>query len=91
MGVGDVLTLFRGALMTALVLAGPILAFGLVAGLIVSVFQAATQIHEMTLTFIPKIAAVVLCLALFLPWMLQKLMYFTTYIFEYASQAGGLH
>ncbi len=77
MALGDVITLFRGALMTAFCLAGPILAFGLVAGLIVSIFQAVTQINEMTLTFIPKIFAVVLSLVLFLPWMLQKMTAFT--------------
>jgi len=88
MGVGDVLTLFRAALMTGLALAGPVLAFGLVAGLTVSIFQAATQIHELTLTFVPKIAAVVFCLMLFLPWMLGKLMAFTTTLFESAGTMG---
>jgi flagellar biosynthetic protein FliQ len=87
-GIGDVLTLFQGALSTAFVLAGPILGFGLAAGLIVSVFQAATQIHEMTLTFVPKIAAVVLCLLLLLPWMLQKLVEFTVAIFDMAGSLG---
>jgi flagellar biosynthetic protein FliQ len=87
-GIGDVMTLFQGALLTSVALAGPVLAFGLVAGLLVSIFQAVTQIHEMTLTFVPKVAAVVLCLILFLPWMLQKLMAFTITIFEYAARAG---
>lgn len=89
MGIGDVLALFQGALKTAFVLAGPILGFGLVAGLLVSIFQAATQIHEMTLTFVPKIAAVVLCLLLLLPWMLQKLVEFTASIFDMAGHLGG--
>ena len=48
-----------------------LLIFGLVAGLVVAVFQALTQIHEMTLTFIPKIGATILALAIFGPWMLQ--------------------
>ena len=55
---------------------------GLVAGLIVAVFQALTQIHEMTLTFIPKIGATILALALFGPWMLQKMLNYTTALFE---------
>lgn len=89
MGIGDVLTLFQGALSTAFVLAGPILGFGLVAGLLVSIFQAATQIHEMTLTFVPKIAAVVLCLVLLLPWMLRRLIEFTATLFDMAGSIGA--
>ncbi len=89
MGIGEVITLFRGALMTAFCIAGPILLFGLVAGLLVSIFQAVTQIHEMTLTFVPKIFAVVLSLVIFLPWMLQKLTGFTTTLFEGISRVSG--
>ena len=88
MGIGDVLTLFQGALATAFVLAGPILGFGLAAGLMVSIFQAATQINEMTLTFVPKIGAVVLALMLLLPWMLRKLIEYTTAIFDMAGSLG---
>jgi flagellar biosynthetic protein FliQ len=87
--IGDVMTIFRGALLTALFLAGPVLLFGLVAGLVVSIFQAVTQIHEMTLTFVPKIAAVVLSLILFLPWMLEKLIGFTTVLFESIGRMHG--
>ena len=54
----SVLQLGRNALEMALILAGPVLLFGLVAGLAVSIVQALTQIHEMTLTFIPKIEAI---------------------------------
>ena len=77
-----VLQLGRNALEMALILAGPVLAFGLVAGLTVSVFQALTQINEMTLTFIPKIGAAMLALALFGPWMLQKMLNYTTALIE---------
>jgi flagellar biosynthetic protein FliQ len=77
-----VLQLGRNALEIALILAGPVLLFGLIAGLIVAVFQALTQINEMTLIFIPKIAATVLAIALFGPWMLQKLINYTTALFE---------
>jgi len=56
------------------------LVFGLVVGLVISVFQAVTQIHEMTLTFIPKIVAVVAAVVIFLPWMLSKMVGFTTEI-----------
>lgn len=77
-----VLQLGRNALEIALILAGPVLLFGLIAGLVVAVFQALTQINEMTLIFIPKIAATVLAIALFGPWMLQKLINYTTALFE---------
>jgi flagellar biosynthetic protein FliQ len=74
----DAIALFQQAVMLALTLAGPMLLFGLVAGLVVSIFQAVTQVHEMTLTFIPKILAVVLSLFLFLPWMVNRLIDFTS-------------
>jgi flagellar biosynthesis protein FliQ len=77
-----VLQLGRNALEITLILAGPVLLFGLIAGLVVAVFQALTQINEMTLIFIPKIAATVLAMALFGPWMLQKLINYTTALFE---------
>lgn len=73
--------LFRRALYTALLIAAPMLLGGLLIGLAVSIFQAVTQIHEMTLTFIPKIAVVVLMLILFLPWMTQTLLGFTSDLF----------
>jgi flagellar biosynthetic protein FliQ len=78
----SVLELGRGALGMTLILAGPVLLFGLAAGLAVAVFQALTQIHEMTLTFIPKIGATILALAIFGPWMLQKMINYTTALFE---------
>lgn len=74
----DAIALFQQAIMLALTLAGPMLLFGLVTGLLVSIFQAVTQVHEMTLTFIPKILAVVLSLFLFLPWMVNKMIDFST-------------
>jgi flagellar biosynthetic protein FliQ len=77
-----VLGLGRDALEMTLILAGPVLVLGLIAGLAVAVFQALTQIHEMTLTFIPKIGASILALALFGPWMLQKMINYTTALFE---------
>ena len=64
------------ALKITILLAAPMLFAGLVVGLIVSIFQAATQINEMTMTFIPKILAVGLALLLFFPWMLQTMIDF---------------
>jgi flagellar biosynthetic protein FliQ len=80
--VETVIGIGQSALEVTLVLAGPALLFGLVAGLGVSVFQAMTQINEITLTFIPKIVATVAALALFGPWMLTHLITFTTALFQ---------
>lgn len=77
-----VLGLGREAVMLTLMVSAPMLGFGLLVGLVVSVFQAATQIQEMTLTFIPKIVAVALALLLFLPWILNKLVSFTASLFN---------
>lgn len=66
----------------AVALCAPTLGFGLVVGLIVSVFQAATQIHEATLTFIPKIVAVAVALLVFGPWMLSQITGFTAQLLQ---------
>ncbi len=68
-----VLDLARNALTITLELALPILLFSLVSGLVVSIFQAITQINEMTLAFVPKILAVFVAGVLFGPWMLNRL------------------
>jgi flagellar biosynthetic protein FliQ len=67
----------RQAIEITLMLALPMLGLGLVVGLLISVFQATTQIQEMTLTFIPKILAIMTALIVFSPWMLQKLISYT--------------
>jgi len=82
MTVETVIAIGRSALELTVALAGPVLLFGLVAGLGVSVFQALTQINEITLTFIPKIVATAAALALFGPWMLTRLITFTTTLFQ---------
>jgi len=77
MSVEVVTDVGRGALEMALVLGGPVLVLTLLTGVLVSVFQAATQVHELTLAFVPKIAASVLALVLFGPWMLTRLVDYT--------------
>ena len=67
----------REAMLVTLLLSAPMLGFGLIIGLLVSIFQAVTQINEMTLTFIPKILAVAAALAIFLPWIVNTLVDFT--------------
>ena len=65
---------------TALLLSAPMLGFGLITGLTVSIFQAVTSIQELTLPFIPKILAVFFSLILFFPWLLQLMLNFTSKI-----------
>lgn len=73
-----VLTIAQQALTVATMLAAPLLIGALATGLVIGVLQAATQINEMTLSFIPKLLALVLTLVLAGPWMLREIMYFTT-------------
>jgi len=66
----------------ALKVAAPALLATLITGLIVSIFQAATQINEQTLTFIPKILLMTVALVVFGPWILETMMTFTTTLFS---------
>jgi flagellar biosynthetic protein FliQ len=75
------LSLGREAIVVALLVCAPALLLGLATGLIVSVFQAVTQIQEPTLAFIPKIVIVALAILLFGPFMLALLTDFTTRVF----------
>jgi flagellar biosynthesis protein FliQ len=77
MSIDTVTGIGRGALEMALVLGGPVLLVALVAGLLVSVFQAVTQVNELTLAFLPKLAASTLALLLLGPWMLTRLVDYT--------------
>jgi flagellar biosynthetic protein FliQ len=76
----------REALWITLVVCGPMLIAGLLIGLIIGVFQAVTQIHEMTLTFIPKILVMVLVFLALLPWMLIKLIDYSVNLFNMIPQ-----
>jgi flagellar biosynthesis protein FliQ len=78
---------FIEAIKTGIMVAAPCLVFGLVAGVLVSMFQAATQINEMTLVFIPKMLAVGLAVLIFFPWMLETIIEFTQRVFENLGQA----
>lgn len=77
------------ALSTALMVAGPILIIALVIGLLVSVFQAATQIQEQTLTFVPKLITIVAILIFGGNWMLNKVVIFTTEIMNMIANVKG--
>lgn len=77
----SVLELAQRTVMLTLMISAPVLVLGLLVGLVVSVFQAATQIQETTLTFIPKIIAVAAALIIFGPWMMTSMINFTTRLF----------
>ncbi len=72
----------KDALQMTVMLAAPVLGVGLVLGLLVSIFQAVTQLQEMTLTFIPKFLGVSLVLVILSPWMLELLVSYTTTLIE---------
>lgn len=76
-----VMELSRNALTVTLLIAGPTLGLAMAVGLVVSIFQAVTQINEATLTFVPKILAIFLGLALFGPWMINMMLSYTANLF----------
>jgi flagellar biosynthesis protein FliQ len=82
----EVLHIIQETLFVAFMLAGHMLIAGLIVGLMIGILQSVTQIHEMTLTFIPKILAVAAVLLLALPWMLSTLLDFTREIFSMAAR-----
>lgn len=77
-----VIQLGREALIVVLLVSGPVLIAGMVVGLLVSVFQAVTQIQEFTLTFVPKILAVFLIFIFMMPWMLNTLLTFVISLYS---------
>ena len=74
-------SLGQNAVNISLLLSAPLLIIGMVVGLIIALFQATTQIQEMTLTFVPKIAAVMVALLFFAPWMLIEITDYTQDLF----------
>ena len=76
-----VIALGKEAIMLTLMVSAQMLILGLIVGLAISVFQAVTQINEMTLTFVPKIIAVGLALLICFPWIINMLVGFTTRLF----------
>jgi len=84
-----VLSLAQKGVMTILLITGPLLILALGVGLLVSIFQATTQIQEQTLAFVPKIVAVLAGLVFFGPWMLSKMIEFTATIYQNLNQFVG--
>jgi flagellar biosynthesis protein FliQ len=88
MTVTQVGSVMQQALYTALLVGGPIVLVSMAVGLVISVVQAATQINEATLTFVPKLIVVALVLLLLGPAMIGQLTDFTRFVFETASQVS---
>jgi flagellar biosynthetic protein FliQ len=88
MTIGELTTILERTLFATLALGGPIVLAAMVVGLAVSIFQAATQINEATLTFVPKLIVVAALLAAFGPGMLANLVAFTRDIFLTAAEVA---
>ncbi|GIO26165.1 flagellar biosynthesis protein FliQ [Ornithinibacillus bavariensis] len=84
-----VLNIAEKGIYTVLLVTGPLLILALAVGLLVSIFQATTQIQEQTLAFIPKIVAVLVGLVVFGPWMLTNMVEFTLDIFQNLNRFVG--
>lgn len=84
-----VMSIVKEALLTSVLVGGPILILALIVGLLVSIFQATTQIQEQTLTFVPKLIVVAITLAIGGNWMLQEVIKFTTKIMNMIAVIKG--
>ncbi|MFC4161700.1 flagellar biosynthesis protein FliQ [Chitinimonas lacunae] len=84
-----VITIIQRAFEVMIVLGGPLLLAGLVTGLIISVFQAATQINEATLSFIPKLLITFVVMVLAGPWMLESIMDYTIRLYRSIPELIG--
>ena len=73
--------LVRSTLVLALQISAPMLLIGMAVGIIISLFQAVTQIQEQTLTFVPKIAAMIIAAILLMPWIAQRLLEYAAEVF----------
>lgn len=82
MNMEMVISIMQQSLTMILLLSAPMLLIGLIVGLIVSVFQATTQIQEATLAFVPKIVAVMLSMVIFGPWMMSSMVSYTQNLFS---------
>ena len=81
METAHVLDIARSGMKVAILLAGPLLTFGLVVGVLTNIFQAVTQISETTLAVVPKMLAILLAALIFAPWMIDLMTDFTTSLF----------
>ena len=85
----EALSVFRNALLVVLKVGGPILLASIIIGLVISIIQAATQVHEQTLTFVPKLLAIGLILLVGGGWMVDVMKDFMMEIFELMTNIHG--
>lgn len=83
MELSEALDMGRDALILTLIISGPVMGVGLIVGLLISLFQSMTQLHEQTLTFVPKIVAMVGVALVLVPWLTDRLL-------EYAVELLGV-
>ncbi|MBM3549851.1 MAG: flagellar biosynthesis protein FliQ [Alphaproteobacteria bacterium] len=88
MNAEQVFDILRESMLVTLIICGPPMAIGLVVGVAISLFQAMTQIQEMTLTFVPKLVVLFITMIIFMPFMLATMIKFTEFIFDQII-AGG--
>jgi flagellar biosynthetic protein FliQ len=81
--------IMQSGVLQILIIAGPVLIIGVAVGLIISIFQATTSIQEQTLTFVPKIIAILGSIGIFGPWMLAMMKQYTLNLISMISQLGG--
>ena len=89
MGFDTAVLIIRQGVLHVLLVAAPALLIGMGVGLVIAVLQATTSIQEQTLTFVPKIVAILGSLVIFGPWMISTLVEFTRRLFESISTVGG--
>ena len=89
MSQAEVIQLIQGMGQTILLLSGPLLAVGLVVGLLISILQVVTSIHDPTLSFVPRILVVLLVGLALTSWMLNRMVYYTTQLFSQLAQYAG--
>jgi flagellar biosynthetic protein FliQ len=82
MSISLVMEIMLAAAGTVIKIGAPILVVSLTIGLVIAVFQAATQIHEQTLTFVPKLFLTAIILIMLGPWMMEVMSDFTIYVFD---------
>ncbi len=85
----SVISIAERGIYTVMMISGPLLLLALVVGLIISIFQATTQIQEQTLAFVPKIVAVLIGVVFFGPWMLSQMLSYANEIFSDLTRFVG--
>ena len=89
MDIGTAVSVFRSGILQVLVLSAPVLLVSMAVGLVIAIFQATTSIQEQTITFVPKIMAILLVLLFLGPWMMGTMANYTAGLFEQISSMAG--